>query len=208
MFFIQKQLKICGVTLNTGLGNQMVPNSITEFNYSELPTASSPIDPSSKLVAQSSSFLINPTIYRWLIGKLNYLTHTRPDLCFAVLTLSQSMNQPCIEHFSATLRVLRYLAGSPNQGLFFSSSTSFELLAFCDADWASCRDSRRSISDFFISLGDSPISWKSKKQTSVSLSSAESEYRSMRRLVAEITWLTRLLYDLSIPPSLPVPIFF
>ncbi|XP_047263809.1 secreted RxLR effector protein 161-like [Capsicum annuum] len=117
------------------------------------------------------------------------------------------MNQPSNDHFLVALRVLRYLSSTSNQGLFFSSSPCFELLTFCDADWASCRDSRYSVSGFFISLGGSPIAWKSKKQTSISLSSAEAEYRFMRRLVVEITYLTRLLSDLSIPPSLPIPIF-
>ncbi|XP_019227760.1 PREDICTED: uncharacterized protein LOC109209047 [Nicotiana attenuata] len=73
-------------------------------------------------------------------------------------------------HLVAALRVLRYLRADPSQGIFFSADPSFDLIAFCDADWAACRDSRRSVSGFFITLGGAPISWKSKKQISISLS--------------------------------------
>ncbi|KAF3629661.1 hypothetical protein FXO37_28837 [Capsicum annuum] len=177
---------------------------LEEFDVSQLPSVSSPLDPTVKLTSTTSNLLDDPTSYRHLIGKLNYLIHSRSDLCHAVLILSQFMQQPSIHYYNAALRVVRYLKDFPNQGLFLSSSSLFSLNAFCDADWTSCRDSRRPISGFFISLGGCPISWKSKKQVSVSLFSAEGEYRSMRRLVAELTWLTRLLADLSVPPLLLV----
>nr|XP_016505378.1 PREDICTED: uncharacterized mitochondrial protein AtMg00810-like [Nicotiana tabacum] len=170
------------------------------------PAVSSPLDPYSKLQADMGEPMPDPTIYRHLVGKLNYLTNTRPDLSFAVLCLSQYMQRPCMSHYSAALRVLRYLRTDPSQGIFLNAHPSFDLLAFCDADWAACRDSRRSVSGFFITLGGAPISWKSKKQISVSMSSAEAEYKSMRRVTAEITWLVRLLVDLSASPTLPVPV--
>lgn len=163
---------------------------LEEFFVSQLPSVSSPLEPTVKLTSTTSALLDDPTFYRQLIGKLNYLTHSRPNLCHAVLILSQFMQQPCIHHYIAALRVVHYLKNFSNQGLFLSSLPLFSLNTFWDADWASYRDSRRSISGFFISLGRSPISWKSKKQVLVSLSSAEEKYRSMRRLVAEFTWLT------------------
>lgn len=130
---------------------------LQEFNCDSMPTVSFLLDPSSKLSIGYGDILTDPFTYRRLVEKLNYLTHMRPDLSFVVLTLSQYMQQPYHDHFVAALRVLRYILLDPGQDLFFNTT------AFCDADWASCRDTRRSVSGFFISLGGSSISWKSKK---------------------------------------------
>ncbi|XP_019236610.1 PREDICTED: uncharacterized protein LOC109216853 [Nicotiana attenuata] len=157
-----------------------------EFDVSHLPRVSSPLDPALKLQADDGEYLQNPTLFRHVVGKLNYLTNTRPDLSFAVLTLSQYMQKPCVSHLSTALRVLKYVSSDPGKGILL--------------------DSRRSVSGFFITLGGAPISWKSKKQISISLSSAEAEYRSMRRVTAELTWLVRILEDLSAPITLPIPL--
>lgn len=116
------------------------------------------------------------------------------------------MQSPKIYHLTSALRVLRYLKTNPGQGIFLNTNPSPKLVAFCDADWASCPETRWSVSGFYIALGGSPISWKSKKQASLSLSYAEAEYRSMHKVVVELTWLTRLLDDLSVRPSLLIPV--
>ena len=110
-------------------------------------------------------------------------------------------------HLKAAIHVLRYLKSDPTLGLFLSNTPNYDLKVYCDSDWASCPDSRRSVSGYLVLLGDCPISWKSKKQETVSLSSAEAEYRSIRKVVAELVWLRRLLHELTIPCSDPTPVF-
>ncbi|CAM8940831.1 unnamed protein product [Rhodiola kirilowii] len=108
------------------------------------------------------------------------------------------MHQPRKEHWDAALRVVRYLKGSPGQGLFFSTRNDFRLRAFCDSDWAGCPLTRRSTTGYCVFLGDSLISWRSKRQKTVSLSSAEAEYRAMTGACCELTWLRSLLQDLGV----------
>ncbi|KAL3642758.1 hypothetical protein CASFOL_013573 [Castilleja foliolosa] len=136
--------------------------------------------------------------YRRLIGKLLYLTLTRPDIAFTVHKLSQFVSQPREPHSKAVHHLLRYIKKSPGLGVFYSSNSDLTLNAYSDADWASCPDTRRSTSGFCVFLGSSLISWKAKKQVTVSRSSAEAEYRSMALVASEITWLAQLLEDLQI----------
>lgn len=141
---------------------------LAEFDCSSA-AVSSPLDLYSKIHVDDSPSMANPTLYRHLVGKLNYLIHTRPDLSFVVLTFSQHMQHPSESDYLAALRVLRYLRNDRSQGIFLSSYPTFTLLAFYDADWASCRKTRRSVSGCFITFGGARISWKSNKQASISL---------------------------------------
>ncbi|KAL0364197.1 UNVERIFIED_CONTAM: Retrovirus-related Pol polyprotein from transposon RE2 [Sesamum angustifolium] len=142
--------------------------------------------------------------YRRLVGRLLYLGFTCPDLSFPVQQLSQFMQHPRTSHWDAALHVLRYLKGTYTLGLFFPSQSSLHLSAYSDAAWASCPDSRRSITGFCIFFGTSLISWKTKKQTTVSRSSAEAEYRSMGSTVCELLWMSYLLSDFLIPMQQPI----
>lgn len=122
-----------------------------------------PLDPNLKLTHNYGDPLPYIPAYQQLICKLIYLTLTRPDIAFAIHTLSQFMHQPTTVHMQAAKRVLRYLSNNPSQGILLSSSFAAHLIAYCDSDWASCPISRRSTTGFCILLGESPISWKSKK---------------------------------------------
>ncbi|XP_015168416.1 uncharacterized mitochondrial protein AtMg00240-like [Solanum tuberosum] len=101
--------------------------------------------------------------YQRLIGRLLYLTLARPDIGFAVQTLSQFLQCPKKSHMEAALKVVRYIKREPAMGVLMSSKKERELIAFCDADWAACPNTRRSVTGFLIKHGESLISWKSKK---------------------------------------------
>lgn len=106
----------------------------------------------------------------------------------------------------AAKRVLRYLSGSPSQGILLASNSTATLTAFCDSDWGGCPFSRRSTTGYCILLGNSPISWKSKKQSVVARSSAEAEYRSLALTTCEVLWLQQLFKDLGLHTLHPTTI--
>lgn len=132
------------------------------------------------------------------------MTVSQLDITFAIHKLSQFVSQPRQPHLSVVHSLLRYLKGSPGKGIFLQASSSFQLRAFIDANWASCLDTRKSTIGFCVFLGDSLVAWKAKKQTTVSHSSAEAEYRALVVTTSEIVWL---LKDLHIIASVPALIF-
>ncbi|CAN6572790.1 unnamed protein product [Malus baccata var. baccata] len=133
----------------------------------------------------------------FLHGALQYLTWTRPDLSFAVNLVCQYMHSPRVSHLQAIKRILWYLKGTIDMGLWFSkTSAHLDIQAFSDADWAGCPLDRRSTGGFCIFLGSSIISWSAKKQPTVARSSTEAEYRFLAHTVAELSWISKLLDDI------------
>ncbi|PNY02796.1 copia protein (gag-int-pol protein), partial [Trifolium pratense] len=131
--------------------------------------------------------MAEPTMYRQAIGALQYLTNTRPDIAFAVNKLSQYMSSPTTDHWQGIKRILRYLQGTINFCLHIKPSTDLDIAGFSDADWATSIDDRKSMAGRCVFLGESLISWSSRKQRVVSRSSTESEYRALADLAAEGT---------------------
>ncbi|MCI08154.1 copia protein, partial [Trifolium medium] len=160
--------------------------------------ATVPLDPHTKLSATDGVPFDDPSGYRRLIGRLLYLTHTRPDISFAVQHLSQYVSTPLVPHYQAATRILRYLKSCPAKGVLFSSHSPLQLHGFADSDWACCPNTRRSVTGYCVLLGSSLISWKSKKQNTVSRSSTEAEYRALASLTCELQWLQYLFQDLNI----------
>ena len=167
---------------------------------------STPMAPNTRLTIDGEPFT-DIHAYRCLIRKLLYLTTTRPDISFVVQQLSQFLDKPTTEHMKATHRILRYLKNSLSQGIFFRSNSSPQLRAFSDSDWATCPDSRKSITRYCVFLGSSLISWKSKKQPTVSKSSSEAEYRALATTTCELQWLLYLLQDLRIEHPQPAYLY-
>ncbi|XP_071704443.1 uncharacterized mitochondrial protein AtMg00810-like [Rutidosis leptorrhynchoides] len=145
--------------------------------------------------------------YQKLVGRLIYLTLTRPGIAFSVQVLSQYMHAPLQSHFNLAFRVLRYFKGAPRKGVQFVKSDSFKLYAYSDSDYAKCKLNRNSVTGYLVYFCNSLISWKSKKQATVSRSSAEAGYRAMASTACEIIWIINLLTELGIMIELPMNLY-
>ncbi|KAI0523953.1 hypothetical protein KFK09_003317 [Dendrobium nobile] len=146
------------------------------------------------------------TTYRQLIGSLQYLTLTRPDIAFAVNTLSQHMREREATHTHLLKRLLRYIKGTIDLGIPITRSNLI-LRTYSEADWAADPITRKSVSGHCTFLGDTIVSWTVKKQSTVSRSSTESEYRALAAATADTLWIKRLLFDFHILHTTPVDIF-
>ncbi|KAL1144160.1 hypothetical protein V6Z11_A11G210800 [Gossypium hirsutum] len=152
-----------------GLGEAKPVNTLLEQNQK---LTSIEYDESAQIKTDGDEVISNVTVYQRLLGRLLYLTDTRPDIMFAVQHLSQFMHKPKKSHLEAAFRVVRYIKKNPGRGIL------------------------QSVTGFCVKIRDSLVSWKSKKQTMVFRSSAEAEYRSMVAAVAETVWMSDLLKEI------------
>ncbi|KAF5481878.1 hypothetical protein F2P56_002492 [Juglans regia] len=152
---------------------------------------------------QSTTPFSDPAHYRSLVGALQYLTLTRPDLAYSVNFVSQFMHSPIEAHFKMVKPILRYVKGTIDFGLHFSSNSTLDLYAFSDADWAGCSLIQCSMTGYCVFLARNCISWSAKKQHIVSRSSIEAKYRAMAQTTVELTWISFLFRDLDIKLHTP-----
>ena len=182
-------------------------NLIQKYGLQNANTVATPADISVKLTKEDGiSKAVDPTAYQSIVGSLMYAaTATRPDISFAVGVLSKFCSKPTASHFTAAKRV-RYLKGTPDLALKFVKSVDGTLTGYSDADWAGDLDDRHSTSGNLFIMAGGTISWTSKKQPTVSLSTAEAEYMALSTATQEAIWLRRLLADLNMEQSQPTVI--
>lgn len=149
----------------------------------------------------------DPEKYRRLVGKLNYLTVTRPDIAYSVSIVSQFMSSPTVHHWTALEQILCYLKKAPGRGILYANHGHTHIECFSDADWAGSKVDRRSTSGYCVFVGGNLVAWKSKKQNVVSRSSAESEYRAMAQSVCEIMWIYQLLTEVKLKITMPAKLW-
>jgi hypothetical protein len=169
---------------------------LKRFDMLECKAMNTPMETKLKLLVDTSSELVDATLYRQIIGSLMYLTNTRPDICFVVNTLSQYLVEPRHVHLVAAKHVMRYLKGTLDFGLCYTGDHDFRLIGYTDSDWAGSVSDRKSTSGCCFSLGSAMTSWKSRKQSSISLSTTEAEYIASCSASCEAIWLQKLLTGL------------
>ena len=177
------------------------------FHMEDCKPSHTPLPEGLVLSKDSPTPPVDATLYRMLIGKLLFLTKTRPDLTHAVSVVSRFMQQPKEVHLQAAKHILRYVRRYPDLGLFFKQGEENRLHGYTDADYGQDIDDRISVGAYIFFLGNSPISWNSKKQSSTSRSSCESEYRALAQCSCEAVWIRRLLGELKILDDKPTYLY-
>ena len=159
-------------------------------------TVASPVDMSSRLVSSNADTKISAP-FREAVGALMHLTTaTRPDIAYAVGYVSRFMENPQEDHWIAVKRIFRYLQGTKTHGICYKTSDKINFRGYSDADWAGDLADRKSTSGYVFMLQGAPVSWGSKKQSSVSLSTSEAEYIALSLAIQEGKWIHRLLCEI------------
>ncbi|GJU82992.1 putative ribonuclease H-like domain-containing protein [Tanacetum coccineum] len=180
--------------------------SLKKYGMESSDPVDTPMVEKSKLDEDTQGKAVDPTHYRGMIGTLMYLTASRPDLTFAVCMCARYQAKPTEKHLHVVKRIFKYLRGSVNRGLWYPKDSSIALTAYADADHAGCQDTRRSTSGCMQLLGDRLVSWSSKRQKSVAISSMEAEYIALSGCCAQVLWMRSQLTDYGLGFN-KIPIF-
>lgn len=175
-----------------------IKDILTKFGMSNCKSVKTPIDPKTKLTSSEKENSISDIVpYQEIVGSLLYLSQgTRPDIAYAVNTLSRFNAKPEMQHWVALKRVLRYLKHTENYALMYKQNKKESLIhGYCDADWASNEDDRRSCTGYVFIFQGGAISWNSRRQQTVALSTTEAEYMSLSSGTQEAMWLKQMQDD-------------
>ncbi|KAK4358278.1 hypothetical protein RND71_023888 [Anisodus tanguticus] len=172
---------------------------IERARMSSYKSISTPVDTKPKLSAAAGVPYEDPTRYRSLVGALQYLTFTRPDITYAIQHVCLFMHDPRIEHMNALKRIIRYIQDTLDYGLHLYPSSTSTLVSYTDAYWGGCLDTRWSTSGYCMFLGNNLLSWSSKRQPTLSRSSVEAEYIGVANVISESCWIYNLLLEIHRP---------
>jgi hypothetical protein len=168
------------------LQRQYALNKLFEYGMMGCKPISIPLEQNVKLSADEGDLVEDTIMYRHIVGSLIYMTITRPDLNYAVGMVSQFMQTPQKPHLDVVRCILRYIKHTLHCGIFYEAKSQLQVHGYMDADWASNVSNRRSTSGFMFSFGSGVVSWSSKKQPTIALSSMEAEYRGAAIVVCEV----------------------
>ncbi|KAK6164040.1 hypothetical protein DH2020_000904 [Rehmannia glutinosa] len=154
-----------------------------------------PMGTNDKLSKDENGTPIDPTLYRSMIGSLLYLIASRPYISYSVCVCVRYQSSPKESHLKDVKRIICYIKGTTELGILYSSDTNTNLAGFSDADWAGDVDDRKSTTGGCFYLGNNLVSWYSKKQNCVSLSTAESEYIALGSCCSQTLWMRQMLAD-------------
>ena len=173
-------------------------NLVKRFSLDSKKHTSTPISSLVKLSLDATGVEVDPTLYRSMIGSLLYLTASMLDIAFSVGVYARFQVAPKESHFTAVKRIIRYINGTSDYGIWYSRDSNECLVGYLDADWAECVDDRKSTSGGCFYLGNNMVSWMSKKKILVSLSTIEAEYIAAGSCCAQLLWMKKLLHDYGI----------
>uniref|UniRef100_A0A251SKN6 Putative zinc finger, CCHC-type n=1 Tax=Helianthus annuus TaxID=4232 RepID=A0A251SKN6_HELAN len=180
---------------------------LEKFRMTSCNTVSTPMEYGLKLSKDDPEDFVDERVYRSLVGSLMYLTNTRPDIMFAVSKISRFMENPKKSHWEAAKRILKYIKGTQQQGITYTKGGKKQLVGFSDSDYAGNVDDSKSTSGYIFHLGSGPVSWQSKKQKVVALSSTEAEYMALSLTGCQALWIKGILNDLEGKQDCSIPIF-
>jgi len=204
-FFLGIQINQCkdGVYVHQ---SKYTKELLKKFKLEDCKEMNTPMHPTCTLSKEDQGSKVDQKLYRGMIGSLLDLTASRPDILFSVCLCARFQSDPRETHLTAVKRIFRYLKGTVNLGLLYKKSSDYKLVGFCDADYASDRIERKSTSVNCQFLGENLISWASKRQATIALSTAEAEYISAASCYTQLLWMKHQLEDYQITENC-IPIY-